>query len=172
MKPDAARDAHAASITGTVDSCLAKAGITPNQLTAVAVTVGPGLSLCLQVGVRHALTLAATHAKPVVPVHHMEAHALMTRMPGVNSHPLTFPALLLLVSGGHNMLVLCSGVGKYRIIGTTLDDSMGECFDKTARLLGFAAIPGGPLLEKLAIKGNAAAHKITMPMQTGQHKVR
>ena len=76
----------------------------------------------LQVGVQHALSIAARHRLPVVPVHHMEAHTLMTRLPSANPMPTTFPALVLLVSGGHNMLVLSEGVGRHRIIGTTLDD--------------------------------------------------
>ena len=81
-----------------------------------------GLCPSSQVGVQHALTIAARHRLPVVPVHHMEAHALMTRQPSVNPHPTTFPALILLVSGGHNMLVLSEGIGRHRILGTTLDD--------------------------------------------------
>lgn len=144
VKPDVARDAHAAAIKDTVDGCLAEAGIKPEQLSAVAVTVGPGLSLCLQVGLRHALEIAAQHQVPLVPVHHMEAHALVPRLPSLGLAPgMTFPALLLLVSGGHNMLVLTEGVGRHRIMGTTVDDSVGECFDKIARLLGISAIPGG-----------------------------
>jgi hypothetical protein len=97
----------------------------------------------VQVGLRHALHLAAQHQLPVVPVHHMEAHALTARLPSLGLQPpMTFPALVLLASGGHNMLVLCEGIGRHRIIGTTLDDSAGECFDKIARLLGITAIPG------------------------------
>jgi len=171
VKPDVARDAHAAAICSTVDGCLQDAGISAADLTAVAVTVGPGLSLCLQVGVKQALTLAATHNKPIVPVHHMEAHALMARMPKINQQPLQFPALLMLVSGGHNMLVRTDGVGKHHILGTTLDDSVGEAFDKVARLLGVVAIPGGPHLEALAsregasTKGAAYKQRITLPLR-------
>ncbi|WIA23950.1 hypothetical protein OEZ85_013589 [Tetradesmus obliquus] len=170
VKPDVARDAHAAAIHSTVDEAIWEAGIQPQQLSAVAVTIGPGLSLCLQVGVRHALQLSAQHQLPWVPVHHMEAHALMAAMPGVLQQQqqqgeaaaaaaataaqqgLTFPALLLLASGGHNMLVRCEGVGRHTVLGTTIDDSMGEAFDKVARLLGISAIPGGPHLERLAAK--------------------
>ncbi|GAX78502.1 hypothetical protein CEUSTIGMA_g5941.t1 [Chlamydomonas eustigma] len=153
VKPDVARDAHAKAIQSTVETCLSQAGIRPEALTAVAATIGPGLSLCLQVGVQHALTLAARHRLPFIPVHHMEAHAMMTRLPSLNPTPTTFPALIMLVSGGHNMLVLSEGVGKHRIMGTTLDDSVGECFDKIARLMGITVIPGGPHLEKLAEEG-------------------
>uniref|UniRef100_A0A383WI28 Glycoprotease 1 n=1 Tax=Tetradesmus obliquus TaxID=3088 RepID=A0A383WI28_TETOB len=168
-----ARDAHAAAIHSTVDDAIREAGIQPQQLSAVAVTIGPGLSLCLQVGVRHALQLSAQHQLPWVPVHHMEAHALMAAMPGVLQQQqqqqgeaaaaaaaataaaqpgMSFPALLLLASGGHNMLVRCEGVGRHTVLGTTIDDSMGEAFDKVARLLGISAIPGGPHLERLAAK--------------------
>ncbi|KAG1680973.1 hypothetical protein FOA52_009932 [Chlamydomonas sp. UWO 241] len=157
VKPDVARDAHAAAIQATVDTCLAEAGIEAGQLTAVAATVGPGLSLCLQVGVQHGLAIAARHRLPFVPVHHMEAHALITRLPGLLQTPTTFPALVLLASGGHNMIVFSEGVGRHRIIGTTLDDSAGECFDKIARLVGISSIPGGPHLEALATAGEAAA---------------
>lgn len=225
VKPDVAQAAHAAAIEATVDGAIADAGITPQQLSAVAVTIGPGLSLCLQVGVRHALKLAAEHQIPWVPVHHMEAHALMAAMPGVldastaatvaataataagncggttaataagdgseesaagaaangsggvvggqqvqQQPQMTFPALLLLVSGGHNMLVRCEGVGRHTVMGTTIDDSMGEAFDKTARLLGINAVPGGAHLERLAAQArpeDVARYKgrVTLPMR-------
>ncbi len=79
----------------------------------------------------------------------------MTRLPSINPTPTSFPALILLVSGGHNMLVFSEGVGRHRIVGTTLDDSAGECFDKIARLVGITSVPGGPKLEALADEGNA-----------------
>ncbi|GFR51699.1 hypothetical protein Agub_g14143 [Astrephomene gubernaculifera] len=173
VKPDVARQAHAAAIQATVDSALAAAAVEPGALTAVAVTAGPGLALCLQVGVQHGLALAARHGLPYVPVHHMEAHAMMTRLPSVNESPMQFPSLLLLVSGGHNMLVLCEGVGRHRIIGTTLDDSVGECFDKIARMAGISAVPGGPHLERLAASAQPEAHTrypLTMPLANGAQK--
>ncbi|GLC36767.1 putative tRNA N6-adenosine threonylcarbamoyltransferase [Pleodorina starrii] len=173
VKPDVARQAHAAAIEATVDSALRSAGVEPSALTAVAVTAGPGLALCLQVGVQYGLNLATRHGLPYIPVHHMEAHAMMTRLPSVNETPMQFPSLLLLVSGGHNMLVLCEGVGRHRIIGTTLDDSVGECFDKIARVAGITAVPGGPHLERLAASARPGAHTrypLTMPMSTGAQK--
>ncbi|KAG2422119.1 hypothetical protein HXX76_016266 [Chlamydomonas incerta] len=173
VKPDVARQAHAAAILATVDGALAAAGLHPRDLTAVAVTAGPGLALCLQVGVQHGLGLAAAHGLPFVPCHHMEAHALMTRLPTVNESPMQFPSLLLLVSGGHNMLVLCEGVGRHRILGTTLDDSVGECFDKIARMAGIAAVPGGPHLERLAATASANAasrYPLTIPLANGAQK--
>jgi hypothetical protein len=88
----------------------------------------------------------------------MEAHALTARLPSLGlSPPMTFPALVLLASGGHNMLVLCEGIGRHRIIGTTLDDSAGECFDKIARLLGITAIPGGSGLDLGCMKADTDA---------------
>ncbi|EFJ43437.1 hypothetical protein VOLCADRAFT_31243, partial [Volvox carteri f. nagariensis] len=176
VKPDVARQAHAAAIEATVNSALQRAGVEAGSLTAVAVTAGPGLALCLQVGVQYGLTLAARHGLPYIPVHHMEAHAMMTRLP-------SFPSLLLLVSGGHNMLVLCEGVGRHRIIGTTLDDSVGECFDKIARVAGITAVPvrimhcdgdaGGPHLERMAASARLDAHiryPLTLPLANGAQK--
>ncbi|GIL92769.1 hypothetical protein Vretifemale_20247 [Volvox reticuliferus] len=173
VKPDVARQAHAAAIQSTVDSALQQAGVEPGALTAVAVTAGPGLALCLQVGVQYGLNLAAHHGLPYIPVHHMEAHAMMTRLPSINTNPMEFPSLLLLVSGGHNMLVLCEGVGRHRIIGTTLDDSVGECFDKIARVAGITAVPGGPHLERLAASARPDAHvryPLTLPLSNGAQK--
>lgn len=145
-----------------MDSALTKAGIDPSRLTAVAVTVGPGLGLCLEVGIRKAYEIAAIHRKPIVRVHHMEAHALVTRLPnpvlpsgvsgkvdqaiaaaaaattaaassstiGQADGPLPLPMITLLISGGHNMIVLTRGVGQHMILGSTVDDSVGEAFDK------------------------------------------
>ncbi|CEM04675.1 unnamed protein product [Vitrella brassicaformis CCMP3155] len=177
VKPDAAQACHKAAIDGTVDEALRKAGVEPSSLHAVAVTVGPGLSLCLQVGVKKALQLASTHRLPLVRVHHMEAHAMVTRLPQPTQQPnpdtssappspgppVTFPALVLLVSGGHNMAVLAKGIGQYKILGSTLDDSIGEAFDKTARLLGIDTIPGGPLLERLADQGDPNKYAFSLP---------
>jgi tRNA A37 threonylcarbamoyltransferase TsaD/tRNA A37 threonylcarbamoyladenosine biosynthesis protein TsaE len=144
-------------------------------LTAIAVTVGPGLGPCLQVGVKKAYELAARYSIPIVRVHHMEAHAMVTRLPqqqqqqqqllqqeggaaagGAIPRPqlklesLTpgFPFMTVLVSGGHNMSLLTTGIGKHTILGSTLDDSIGEAFDKTARLLGITHIPGNNITHK------------------------
>jgi len=105
----------------------------------VAVTVGPGLALCLMVGVKKALQIAAEHQLPLVACHHMEAHAMVTRLPTAAADPSElpqFPFVTVLVSGGHNMVLLSRGLGSHVILGSTLDDSIGETFDKTARLLG------------------------------------
>ncbi len=273
--PKLAQEAHKAAIDATVDEALRRAGICASQLSAVAVTVGPGLSLCLEVGVRKAIALTAAHQLPLVRCHHMEAHAMVTWLPSTSPPPRPpplpsppdapspaalnapaagagvamdapaaaaptaapaadaaapapapaataaattapaaaaafeaqastwaertrfvptmstkapaipalpaptgaaateatnaaaapsasataptastqlspdgvppFPFLTLLVSGGHNLLVLTTALGTHAILGATLDDSIGEAFDKTARLLGIAQIPGGPV---------------------------
>jgi N6-L-threonylcarbamoyladenine synthase len=159
VHPSAASRAHAAAIDAVVESALAAAGLAPSQLSAVAVTVGPGLSLCLDIGVRKARALSRAAALPLIPVHHMEAHALVARLPATRTAPGSsgsdgtegnssrsaaktssgtggasgsggggapaFPFLCLLVSGGHNLLVLVRGVGDYLQLGSTLDDALG-----------------------------------------------
>jgi N6-L-threonylcarbamoyladenine synthase len=146
--------AHAAAIDATIDGVLAKAGITAADLAAVAVTVGPGLSLCLQVGVKKATEIASAHSIPLVKVHHMEAHMLVTRLPNQASPIPEFPFVTALVSGGHSLLVLTRGLGDHTLLGGSLDDSAGEAFDKVARLLGINHVPGGPHLEQMALAGN------------------
>lgn len=139
--------------------------MTPADLTAVAVTVGPGLSMCLRVGVVAAQDLCAAHNTPIVPVHHMEAHALVARL-AAGTETVRFPFLALLVSGGHNQLILARGVGRYTILGSTLDDALGEAYDKTARLLGLnVGGGGGPALEALAKNGDAKAYKFPVPLR-------
>eukprot|EP00668_Euglena_longa_P016422 GGOE01020677.1.p1 GENE.GGOE01020677.1~~GGOE01020677.1.p1 ORF type:complete len:739 (-),score=138.51 GGOE01020677.1:230-2446(-) len=167
VKPDTAQAAHEENIDRVVQAALREAGCSPAELTAVAVTVGPGLGLCLRVGVQKAVALAAEYALPIVPVHHMEAHALVSRLPGPDMDPsaaVQFPALILLVSGGHNMLVVTRGVGDHTVLGSTMDDSAGEAFDKVARLLGVEAVPGGPVLERMAAAGDRTVYASNMPI--------
>uniref|UniRef100_A0A7S3QQA2 N(6)-L-threonylcarbamoyladenine synthase n=1 Tax=Dunaliella tertiolecta TaxID=3047 RepID=A0A7S3QQA2_DUNTE len=254
--PNLAMEAHKAAIDRVVENALARAGVQASQLDAVAVTVGPGLSLCLRVGVVKAMALSATHRLPLVRVHHMEAHALVARLqdayqparptpstliptltdhspeasssepplpgsqsdhssngssggsqgadvrtgvvPGVESHSneysssnssmsssegqcaggsaisssVPFPFLCLLVSGGHNLVVLVQGVGQYVQLGTTVDDALGEAFDKVARLLSLDLKPsGGAALERLAKEGDpnqfkcVDLHKLHQPIK-------
>lgn len=176
--PRLAQEAHKEAIDGTVEGALRRANVAASELSAVAVTIGPGLGMCLEVGVRKALRLAAEHSLPIVRVHHMEAHAMVARMPAAGKAAqdvaetpealpdpqFSFPFLTLLVSGGHNLAVLSRGIGCHTILGASLDDSVGECFDKTARLLGITQIPGGPHLERLAAEGDAYAHSLTKPL--------
>ncbi|CAD7948289.1 unnamed protein product [Amoebophrya sp. A120] len=173
VKPDAAQEAHKKAIHETVSTCIDLAKQNSNgrfkslqeSITAVAVTVGPGLSLCLSVGVEKAVRLAAELQKPLLRIHHMEAHAMVTRMPMKADQVIPdFPYLTLLVSGGHNMVVLTEGLGKHRILGSTLDDSVGEAFDKTSRLLGITKIPGGPHLERMAKEGDDKKFFLPKPL--------
>ena len=161
--PKLAQEEHAKAIKGTVDSCLEKANISPKDLSAISVTVGPGLALCLLVGVKKAIELSAEHQVPLVRVHHMEAHMMMTRLPGVCEEIPQFPFVTLLVSGGHTMIVLTRDLGDHVILGSTIDDSVGEAFDKTARLLGITSIPGGKELESLAASGDADKWQPPLP---------
>ena len=167
--PKLAQEAHEAAIDSCVAEALSKAGITPKDLDAVAVTIGPGLSLCLRVGVLKAREVAATYNLPVIPIHHMEAHALVARLSEGSETPVEFPFLCVLVSGGHNLLMIVEGVGRYIQLGTTLDDALGEAYDKVARLLGLELKPsGGAALEALALEGDPTAFKFTTPLQ--KHK--
>ncbi|WIA37240.1 hypothetical protein OEZ86_014187 [Tetradesmus obliquus] len=164
--PNLAQQAHKDAIDRIVTSALSQAQLQPSSLDAIAVTIGPGLSLCLDVGVRKAHALSRTHNIPIVQIHHMEAHALVARMAAGGSEALPFPFLCLLVSGGHNLLVLVKGVGSYVQLGTTLDDALGEAYDKVARMLGLDLKPnGGAALEAIARQGNPDAFAFGVPMK-------
>ena len=163
--PNLAQEAHKAAIDDVVATALRNAGVGASRLDAVAVTVGPGLSMCLRVGVVAAQDLSAAHKIPIVPVHHMEAHGLVARLAG-GTELVRFPFLALLVSGGHNQLILTRGVGDHVILGSTLDDALGEAYDKTARLLGLdVGGGGGPALERLAREGNPRAYAFPVPLR-------
>jgi len=179
--PNLAREAHESAIDDVVARALAAANVSPEKLSAVAVTVGPGLSMCLRVGVVKAQDLCHQHGLPIVPVHHMEAHALVARVgDGETANESNesndddddalgrapFPFLALLVSGGHNQLILARGVGEYRVLGGALDDALGEAYDKTARLLGLdVGGGGGPALEALARRGDPKAYRFPVPLR-------
>ena len=168
--PGLARDAHVSNIDHVVESALTEAKLKSiDEVDAIAVTVGPGLEICLRVGCEKAHELAKTFSKPFVGVHHLEAHILMARLPsqeGDIQQPVEFPFLALLVSGGHCQILECKGIGQYNILGGTLDDSLGEAYDKTARLLGLpVGGGGGPAIEKLALGGDPKAIAFSVPMQ-------
>jgi len=173
--PNLAREAHESAIDDVVARALAAANVSPEKLSAVAVTVGPGLSMCLRVGVVKAQDLCHQHGLPIVPVHHMEAHALVARVGDGetanesnddSNRRAPFPFLALLVSGGHNQLILARGVGEYRVLGGALDDALGEAYDKTARLLGLdVGGGGGPALEALARRGDPKAYRFPVPLR-------
>ncbi|KAK4788010.1 hypothetical protein SAY86_019329 [Trapa natans] len=166
VAPKMAEEAHAKVIDRVVQDALDKAKIGEADLSAVAVTIGPGLSLCLRVGVQKARNIAGRFVKPVVGVHHMEAHALVARLV---KQELEFPFMTLLISGGHNLLVLARDLGQYVQLGTTIDDAIGEAYDKTAKWLGLdMRKSGGPAIEELAREGDPHSVKFSTPMK--QHK--
>lgn len=167
VMPRAAEQAHCNALGKAVDEALEQAQVEASELDAVAVTVGPGLALCLAVGVRQARAIAAANRLPIVPVHHMEAHALIARCEDASGDAKPdFPFLALLVSGGHNLMMLARGIGEYQQIGTTIDDALGEAYDKVARMLGLpVGGGGGPALEALALEGDPRKYKFSRPLQ-------
>jgi N6-L-threonylcarbamoyladenine synthase len=145
--PELASRQHVEAVIPVLDEALARAGSSMSEIDAVAVTYGPGLAGALLVGVNFAKAIAYAFAKPLVPVNHLEGHvyaAWLDREEGPQ-----FPALVLIVSGGHSDVVLMEGHGRYRRLGQTVDDAAGEAFDKVARLLGLG-FPGGPAIDRLA----------------------
>lgn len=147
--PEIAARAHLRHLPALVRQVLGTACVTPRDLGAIAATAGPGLIGGLIVGADFAKGAAIAAGKPFVAINHLEAHALTPRLPGLTPGGAPFPYLLLLVSGGHCQLVAVEGVGRYRRLGGTIDDAVGEAFDKVAKMLGLGW-PGGPALERLA----------------------
>jgi N6-L-threonylcarbamoyladenine synthase len=141
--PEIAARSHVEHVDGLVRQAMADAGIGFADLDAIAVTAGPGLIGGVMVGLVTGKALAAAAGKPLVAVNHLEGHALTARL----TDGVAFPYLLLLVSGGHCQLLLVLGVGCYRRLGTTIDDAIGEAFDKTAKMLGLS-YPGGPAVDE------------------------
>ncbi|MEY3633679.1 MAG: hypothetical protein RLZZ61_89 [Pseudomonadota bacterium] len=155
--PEIAARAHAELMTPLVETALADAGLTLNDVDAIAATAGPGLIGGVMVGLVTAKALAMASGKPLIAVNHLEGHALSPRLIDAD---LEFPYLLLLVSGGHCQLLRVNGVGDYNRLATTIDDAVGEAFDKTAKILGLG-FPGGPAVERAAAIGNA--HNVPLP---------
>jgi N6-L-threonylcarbamoyladenine synthase len=158
--PELASRDHVRRINPLIREVLAQAGLAPQQLDGVAYTAGPGLIGALMVGGAVAAGIATACKLPLIPIHHMEAHLLA---PMLENPAPQFPFLALLVSGGHTMLVAVQGVGRYEVLGESLDDAVGEAFDKTAKMLGLP-YPGGPHLAKLAEQGRAGPYKFPRPM--------
>ena len=161
--PEVAARAHLAYLPGLVRDVLADAGVGVADLAGVAASAGPGLIGGLVVGVSLAKGIALASGKPFLAINHLEAHALTARLPGLVLGGAQFPYLLLLVSGGHCQCVAVEGVGSYRRLGSTLDDAVGEAFDKVAKMLGLPW-PGGPALERLAAKGDPARYPLPRPL--------
>lgn len=151
--PEIASRAHVELLTPVVARALIEAGISDDHVDAVAATVGPGLVGSLLVGVSAAKALALVWDIPFVAVNHLEAHMYAAFL---EEPDLELPLLVLLVSGGHTLLVVMRGHGQYEIVGSTIDDAAGEAFDKVARYLGLG-YPGGPAIDRVAMDGNAAA---------------
>ena len=157
--PEIAARAHIDMLDHLVAQSLREAGCTMADIDGVAAAAGPGLIGGVMVGLTFGKTLALVLNKPFIAINHLEAHALTARL----TDGLAFPYLLLLASGGHTQLVAVKGVGDYSLLGTTLDDALGEAFDKCAKLLGLP-YPGGAALEKLADTGDAARFPLPRPM--------
>lgn len=155
--PEIAARAHAERLAPLIEATLADAGMALNDVDAIAATAGPGLIGGVMVGLVTAKALAMATDKPLIAINHLEGHALSPRLadPG-----LEYPYLLLLVSGGHCQILAVEGVGRFRRLATTIDDALGEAFDKTAKLLGLG-YPGGPAVERLAAEGDA--RKVPLP---------
>jgi len=152
--PEIAARAHLHYLPALIRQVLQQASLAPADLTAIAATTGPGLIGGLIVGAGVGKGMAIAAGKPFVAINHLEAHALTARLPGLVPDGAPFPYLLLLVSGGHCQCVAVDGVGQYRRLGGTIDDAVGEAFDKVAKMLGLGW-PGGPALERLAAEGTA-----------------
>lgn len=147
--PEIAARAHMDHLDRLVREAMAEAQVGFEDLSGVAVTGGPGLIGGVIVGVMTAKSIAAVHNLPFMAVNHLEGHALTARLTAPKDQPLSFPYLLLLVSGGHCQLLVVKGVGRYERLGTTIDDAVGEAFDKAAKLMGLG-YPGGPAVEQMA----------------------
>ncbi len=157
--PEIAARSHIDHLDDLVRRALTEADLDFAALDGVAATAGPGLIGGVMVGLMTAKAIAAVHGLAFAAVNHLEAHALSARL----VEPVPFPYLLLLISGGHCQLLIVEGVDRYRRLGTTLDDALGEAFDKAARCLGLG-YPGGPALERVALNGNAGRYTLPRPM--------
>jgi len=157
--PEIAARAHVEAVDAIIERALDEAKIGLDELDAIAATAGPGLIGGVMVGLTTAKALALAAGKPLIAINHLEAHALTARL----TEGADFPFLLLLISGGHCQLLGVEGVGRFKLYGTTIDDAVGEAFDKTAKLMGLA-YPGGPNIEKLAREGNPKRFPLPRPM--------
>ena len=157
--PELAARSHVEKINLIAKKALDESGISLSEVSAVAATYGPGLIICLSVGLNFAKSLASSLSVPFIGVNHLEGHALSPRL----HTNISYPYLLLLISGGHSQFLGVNGLGSYTRLGTTIDDALGEAFDKTAKLLGIE-FPGGPKLEKFADKGDPNKFNLPKPI--------
>jgi tRNA N6-adenosine threonylcarbamoyltransferase len=158
--PEIAARAHIVQMDRLVAQAMSEANIGFSDLSAVAATAGPGLIGGVLVGLMTAKSIAAVADIPLIGINHLEGHALTARL----TDKIPFPYLLLLVSGGHSQLLVVEAVGKYRRLGTTIDDAVGEAFDKTAKMLELG-FPGGPAVERAALTGDPRKYTLPRPMK-------
>ena len=147
--PEIASRNHVKDITFVIEKCLKESNLTMNDITAIAVTYGPGLIGSLLVGIEASKTLSFIYDKPLIPVHHIAGHIYANNI----SHDMKFPLMCLVISGGHTELVYMKDHYNFEVVGKTLDDAVGECFDKVARVVGIG-YPGGPMIDKLSKIGH------------------
>ena len=157
--PELAARAHIEKIEIIIKKAVKESGINLSNLDGIAATAGPGLIVCLTVGLNIGKAIAGSLNKPFLAINHLEGHALSPKI----SNKIKFPYLLLLISGGHTQFLEVNGVNNYKRLGTTIDDALGEAFDKTAKLLGIE-FPGGPKIEEWAKKGDEDYFKLPKPI--------
>ena len=157
--PELAARSHIEKIDLITKKAIDESGVKLEEVDAIATTAGPGLIVCLSVGLSFGKAMAASLGKPFIAVNHLEGHALSPRL----NSKLDYPYLLLLISGGHTQFLNVQGLGKYKRLGTTIDDAVGEAFDKTAKLLGIK-FPGGPQIEEYAKKGDPNKYELPKPI--------
>lgn len=157
--PEVAARAHLRVLPALLKQLFNQTDLVPNQVDVIAATTGPGLIGGVVVGAMAAKAMAAALDKPFVAVNHLEGHALTARL----TSNVDFPFILLLVSGGHCQVMRVDGVGQYQLLGSTLDDAVGECFDKVAKMLHLP-YPGGPEIEKCAVHGSPSVYELPRPM--------
>ena len=161
--PEIASRHHVKNITMVLEECLEKANMTMDDIDAIAITYGPGLIGSLLIGLEAAKTLAFIYNKPLIPVHHIAGHIYANSL----VKPFTFPLLAVVVSGGHTELIEMTDHYRFKKIGGTLDDAIGECYDKVARVIGLE-YPGGPKVDKLAAIGKDT-YKLPVPLQDNSY---
>ena len=157
--PELAARSHVEKIDLISKKAIKESGVQLNDISAIAATSGPGLIVCLTVGLNFGKALASSLGVPFIGVNHLEGHALSPKL----NTKLDYPYLLLLISGGHSQYLSVNGLGNYKRLGTTIDDALGEAFDKTAKLLGIE-FPGGPKIEEFAKKGDKDKYDLPKPI--------
>lgn len=158
--PEIASRHHVKNVTMVLEECLEKANMTMEDIDAIAITYGPGLIGSLLIGLEAAKTLAFVHKKPLIPVHHIAGHIYANSL----VKELKFPLLAIVVSGGHTEIIEMPQHYRFNKLGGTLDDAIGECYDKVARVVGLE-YPGGPKIDKLAAIGNPNTYKLPVPLK-------